>query len=264
MASLAEAIKDKRGFPDDQKVALGNGLEITLGELRQFQEASGQDVAKQLEAERSKLAGEQAAVAKAQEEVVALWTKLQEQSNKQPPRTDPTPGSDWRKDPFFAPIAEYLSTTVEAQQNKQAEQIAQFQKALGLGVKYITDTLSEMRYSALPEEFRKETPYESAVKSAAERKFLDSGGVPDIRKVYEEWERPRAQKSQMEKMREEIRTEERQKALQSSIPRPGGMPTGSTGAPDPNAPKTIRESFQKLKEDPAFIEMVYGMGQGNA
>jgi hypothetical protein len=243
MASLKEALADKKGFPDAQEVDLGNGTKMTLGELRQYQDASGQDVIKQLEAERTKLNEEQRAVAKAQEEVVQLWTKLQESANKQPTRTDPTPGSDWTKDPFFAPISEYLKTNVEASISKQAEQISQFQKALGLGVKYITDTFSEMRYNALPEEFRKETPYDTAVRSANEKKFLDSGGVPDVRKVYDEWNAPRSRKAELEKMRSEIQVEERQKVLQSSMPRPGGMPTGTTGAPDPNAPKNVRESF---------------------
>lgn len=262
MATLAEALKDKKGFPDAQEVDLGNGTKLTLGELRGYQEATGQDVAKQLEAERNKLKEEQAAVTKAQEEVVNLWTKLQE---AKPAAKVVEPGSDWTKDPFFAPIADYLKTGVEAQQAKQAEQITQFQKALGLGVKYITDTLSEMRYAQLPEEFRKETPYDAAVRSANEKKFLDSGGVPDVRKVYEEWQTPRARKAETEKMREEIRTEERQRALQASLPRPGGLPTGTgTGAPDPNAPKNVRESFARLKEDPAFLEMIYGMGSGQA
>jgi len=264
MATLAEALKDKKGFPDTTEFSMGD-FKTTLGELRQLQEATGQDVAKQLESEQRKLADERAQVAKAQEEVVNLWTKLQETAGKQPSKPAPEPGADWTKDPFFAPIAEYLKTNVESSISKQAEQISQFQKALGLGVKYITDTLSEMRYGQLPEDFRKETPYEAAVRTANEKKFLDSGGVPDVRKVYEEWKTPREREAERNKMREEIRTEERQRALQASLPRPGGMPTGTgTGAPDPNAPKNVRESFARLKEDPAFIEMVYGMGQGQA
>ena len=118
--SLAEAIKDKKGFPDERMVTIGDGVEISFGELRQYQEATGQDVAKQLEADRQKIAEERQAIAKAQEEVVNLWTKLQEASSKPQPRAA-AEGSDWRKDPFFAPVAEYLQTNIESQQAKQAE-----------------------------------------------------------------------------------------------------------------------------------------------
>jgi hypothetical protein len=262
MATLAEALKDKRGFPDAQPVDLGNGLTLTLGELRQYQEASGQDVAKQLETERTRLQSERADVAKAQEEVVNLWTKLQEQSAKAQ-RAEPTPGTDWQKDPFFQPIAEYLKSSVEATQHKQGEQIAQFQKALGLGVKYITDVISEQRYQMLPEDFRKEMPYEQAIKIATDKKFLDSGGVPDVRKAYDEWRTPRERDAERKKIEEGAYERARTELMSNSLARPSGVPS-SMPAADANAPKNLRESFSRLKEDPDFLKLVYGNQQGQA
>lgn len=258
MATLAEAIKDKRAFPDTQEIAIGDGLKITLGELRQFQEATGQDVAKQLQADREKLVAEQQQVSKAQEEVVALWTKLQEAAGKQSAQPVAT-GQDWTKDPLFAPIAEHLKTTYDPKLTEIGNQISQFQKAIGLGVKYVSDVISEMRYSQLPEEFRKETPYDKAVKAAAEAKFLDNGGVPDVRKVYEQWESPRQHKAEVERIRKEEYDRARQDLMSSSLARPSGLPVGAAPATDPNAPKTIRESFQKLKEDPQFLQQIYDL-----
>ena len=258
MATLAEALKDKRGFPDGQEVELGNGLKITLGELRTYQDASGQDVAKQLDAERQKIAAEQASVAQAQEEVVKLWTKLQEQAGKvvTPPANN---GQDWTQDPFFAPVAKYLKENVESQVSKQAEQIAQFQKALGMGVKYIADTFSEMRYQNLPEDFRKEVPYEQAIKLANEKKFFDNGGIPDIRKVHDEWQTPRQRKAEREQIEKDAYEKARTELMSNSLARPSGMPVSPVQNSDPNAPHTVRESFQKLKEDPEFQRMVYGL-----
>jgi len=258
MASLAEALKDKKGFPDDTKFTTANGFETTLGELRAFQDATGQDVAKSLEAERVKLKSEQDAVAKAQEEVVNLWTKLQEAAGK-PPAKAAAEGTDWRKDPFFQPIAEYLDKDVLGKITELSNNYAQVQKALGLGVKYITDTFSEMRYQSLPEDFRKEVGYEAAVKTAAERKMLDSGGVPDIRKVYEEWQSPRQRKAEIEKVQKEAYEKARTDLMSSSLARPSGLPVGAAPATDPNAPKTIRESFQRLKEDPEFLAQIYNL-----
>lgn len=258
MASLAEALKDKRGFPDGQEISIGDGLKITLGELRQFQEATGQDVAKQLDAERQKIAAESQAVSQAQEEVVKLWTKLQEQAGKVVTKPEAT-GSDWQDDAFFAPIAKHLKSTYDPQLAKVNEQITQFQKALGLGVKYIADTFSEMRYQNLPEDFRKEVPYDQAVKLASEKKFFDNGGIPDIRKVHDEWSSPRQRKAEIEKVEKEAYERGQTAAMSNSLARPSGMPVSQVQNSDPNAPHTLRESFQKLKEDPEFQRMVYGL-----
>jgi hypothetical protein len=259
---LGAAIRDKKTYPDSMEIVVGDGLKLTLGEMRQFQEASGQDVAKQLEAERAKIVEENKKLAAAQEEVVTMWTNLKAAEEKLkaavPAATGPAAVNDWTKDPFFAPVADYLKSNVEASIAKQAEQIAQFQKALGLGVKYITDTFSEMRYQSLPEDFRKDTPYEAAVKAAAEKKYLDSGGVPDVRKVYDEWQSPRQRKAELEKVQKESYDKGRQDILSNSLARPSGMPV-STAAVDPNAPKTIRESFNRLKEDPEFLNQIYSL-----
>jgi hypothetical protein len=257
MATLAEALKDRKNYSDDTKFTSQNGFETTLGELRAFQDATGQDVAKAIEVERTKLAEEQKKLVQAQEEVVNLWTKMQAAQNSvvQPTTTTAT---DWTKDPFFAPVAEYLKANVESQIAKQQEQITQFQKALGLGVKYITDTFSEMRYGSLPEEFRKENPYEQAIKLAAEKRYLDSGGVPDVRKVYDEWQSPRQKKAEIEKVQKEAYDKARADLMSSQLSRPSGMPV-SAPPNDPNAPKNIRESFQRLKEDPEFLNQIYNL-----
>jgi hypothetical protein len=256
--NLADAIRDKKTYPDSIEITVGDGLKMTLGEMRQFQEASGQDLAKQLDGERAKMADEQKKIAAAQEEVVALWTQLQAKLNAVPEPAKPA-ATDWTQDPFFKPVADYLKANVEANIAKQSEQIAQFQKALGLGVKYITDVISEQRYSALPEDFRKETSYESAVKSAAEKKYLDHGGVPDVRKVYDEWQTPRQRKAEAEKIQKEAYDKARADLMSSQLSRPSGMPVSSAGAHDPNAPKNIRESFAKLKEDPEFLNQIYNL-----
>jgi hypothetical protein len=258
MATLAEALKDKKGFPDDTKFTSASGFETTLGELRAFQDATGQDVAKQLADERTKLEAEQQAVAKAQEEVVNLWTKLQEAAGK-PPAKAAAEGTDWRKDPFFQPIAEYLDRDVMAKITELSNNYSQVQKALGLGVKYITDVISEQRYAMLPEDFRKEVGYDVAVKTAADKKYLDAGGVPDVRKVHEAWQMPRERDAEKKKIEDAAYARARQELMSNSLARPSGLPTGAVPQADPNAPKNIRESFQRLKEDPEFLAQIYNL-----
>jgi hypothetical protein len=259
---LADAIKDKRTYPDSMQITVGDGLTMTLGEMREYQEAAGVDVAKQLEAERSKLAEEQHKLLAGQEELVNLWTRYQaavEKQQQQAPQV-PTPNaSDWTKDPFFAPVAEYLKANIESKVAQQAEQISQFQKALGLGVKYITDVISEQRYAMLPEDFRKEVGYDIAVKTAADKRFLDSGGVPDVRRVHEEWSVPRQRKAETDRIQKEAYDKARADLMSSQLSRPSGMPVAPSQEGDPNRPKTIRESFQRLKEDPEFLNQIYNL-----
>jgi hypothetical protein len=266
MATLAEAIKDRKNFSDDTKFTAQNGFETTLGELRAFQDATGQDVAKAIEAEKAKIAQEQKEIERVQAESIEMWTRLkaaeEQLNNKTAAAAAASTTADWTQDPFFAPVAKYIKEHIEANVTKQAEQISQFQKALGLGVKYITDTFSEMRYSAMPEEFRKEVGYDAAVKTAAEKKYLDSGGVPDVRKVYDEWRTPRERKAETEKIQKEAYDKARSDLMSSQLSRPSGMPS-TVAAPDANAPKTIRESFNRLKEDPEFLNQIYNLtGQG--
>lgn len=263
MATLAEAIKDKKNYSDDTKFRSENGFETTLGELRAFQAATGQDVAKAIETEKAKMAEEQQKLTAAQEEVLKLWTQLQAAKETAKPEPVTTTTNDWTKDPFFAPVAEYLKSNVETSIAKQAEQIAQFQKALGLGVKYITDVISEQRYQMLPEDFRKEVGYDVAIKTAADKKYLDSGGVPDVRKVHDEWKTPRERKATEERIHKEAYDKARQDLMTNSLARPSGIPV-APASPDANAPKTIRESFNRLKEDPEFLNQIYNLtGQAN-
>lgn len=265
MASLAEILKDKKSFPDEMKFALGNGVDMTLGELRSYQDASGQDVARAIEVERAKLAEEQKVLAAAQQEVVDIWTKLEAQRNQLATTpTSPTTPTDWTTDPFFQPVAKYLKEGPEAQIHKLNEQVANFQKALGLGVKYIADVISEQRYSLLPEDFRKEVGYDIAVKQAAEKKFVDQGGVPDVRKIYDEWKTPRQRKAEEERIRADAYEKARTDLMSSSLARPSGVPVGAPPVADPNAPKTLRESFQRLKEDPEFLRTIYSLTGSNS
>jgi hypothetical protein len=259
--NLADAIRDKKTYPDSLEILVGDGLKMTLGEMREFQSASGQDVAKQLEAERAKIADEQAKLRAGQEELVKLWTQLEAAKTATPQPVTPNT-ADWTKDPFFAPVAQYMQEKIESQLNTQKEQISQFQKALGLGVKYITDVISEQRYQMMPEEFRKEIGYDVAVKTAAEKKFLDSGGVPDVRKVYDEWKTPRERKATEERIQKEAYDKARADLMSSQLSRPSGMPVAPAGEADPNRPKNLRESFNRLKEDPEFLKQVYDLTGG--
>jgi len=44
--------------------------------------------------------------------------------------------------------------------------------------------------------------------------------------------------------------------MSNSLARPSGLPVGATPQADPNAPKNIRDSFQRLKEDPEFLNQI--------
>ena len=101
--------KIRRTSRNAQEVSIGDGLKITLGELRVIPGGHwARRLAQQLDAERTRIADEQAKLATAGGSRQAcghsskrLKGKLRQ---KRPPKPS-DPSADWTKDPFFAPIA---------------------------------------------------------------------------------------------------------------------------------------------------------------
>jgi len=82
--------------------------------------------------------------------------------------------------------------------------------------------------------------------------------VPDVRKVYGDWQSRQTVEREKKGLQDQI--SDLQKQLKSALPRPT---SGVVVAPahDPNGPHNMRESFNKLKEDPDFLRLIY---QNNA
>jgi len=251
-----ESINDKN-IPDSTEVTLGDA-KFTLGQLREYQKASGQDIAKLNE----DLNKERVRAQAAEDAAIKVWQQL-EALRGAPPTPNPAPPQSVLDDPLFSPVTKYYDPKLASYDQRMTgyeKQVKDFQNALAQGVRYIVDTFSEMRYQSLPEDFRKDTPYEKAVQLATEQKYLDRGGVPDIRKVYDAWEAPRAEKRARDKMRAEVEAEFSKKQRESLLPRPGNLP-GMPPPQDANAPRNIRQAFAQAKSDPEVLEALYGMKQ---
>lgn len=241
-----ELIANKQKYPDSMEVPFGDA-KFTLGELRAHEAATGESVAKQmadLEKQRKQLEDAQA-------QVVEVWTKLEADKNKAA-SAQPAAPSDWRSDPFFAPLTKDYAA-LEAQVKQAADNYANVQKALAAGVKYIVDRFVDYDYRSLPEDFRKETPLEQAVRIAQERKYLDAGGVPDVRKAYQEWAAPRNEerirKEAYDKARADLERDQRTEKIVAM--KPGFV--GTTQTPGAPPSKDFSEALAKAFNDPEIV-----------
>jgi hypothetical protein len=253
MPDLNEILKDKKQYPDAMELQIGAAT-MTVGQLRAHEEATGQSIQSQL----AEVAAQKAELARAQEEVVKVWTDMN--ANRPAPVSEPQRSQtmNWREDPFFAPVAKDYGT-LEGQLKQVNEQYGNVQKAIAAAVKYVADRFIENDYRSLPEDFRKETPLEKAVRSAQEAKYFDAGGLPAINRVYEEWARPRTEerirKEAYDKARKDVELESRQAAVVSMKPGFVGQTTSQAKAPH----KDFSEALATAFNDP---EIVAGLAGG--
>jgi len=254
MPDLNEILKDKKGYPDAMELQIGAAT-MTVGQLRAHEEATGQSIQSQL----AEVAAQKAELAKAQEQVVQLWTDMN--ANRPAPAAEPTRSQtmNWREDPFFAPVAKDYSS-IEGQLKQLNDNYGKVQQAIASAVKYVADRFIENDYRSLPEDFRKETPLEKAVRTAQEAKYFDQGGLPAVNRVYEEWARPRTEerirKEAYDKARKDVELETRQAAVVSMKPGFVGQTTTTANKP---AHKDFSEALSHAFQDP---EIVAGLAGG--
>lgn len=253
MPELNDLIRDKQKYPDNLEIPVGEA-KFTLGQLRAHQEATGQSVQQQL----AEIEKERAALGKAQEQVVELWTKVQAERTTVPEKTAPQATTDWRTDPFFAPLAKDYGN-VEGQLKVLNDNYGKVQQAMAAAVKYVADRFIENEYRSLPEDFRKETPLDKAVREAQEKKYFDQGGVPAVSRVYEEWARPRTEdrirKEAYDKARADVERESAAAKVVSMKPGFVGASPGGEGKPPS---KDFSEALSKAFQDPEILAGIAG------
>lgn len=245
--TLEEILKDRKTYPDDSKVPFGETT-FTLGELRAIQDA-GVNLTSTLKEEQEKRKV-------AEDTLLSTWQELQglkSRGNEPPAKVENI--DDWRKDPLFAPLAkdfEGVQTKLGGFEKSIDEKNAMLLNA----IKYLSTRALRSDYLILPEEFRKEVTFEQAVKTALEKGYKDLGNMPAVDRVFAEWEAPHAEQKKKAEWRKEWEKEQKDKQAAAMIPRPGA--SVGQGAPDPNAPKNIKEAIARAKSDPEILELIYG------
>lgn len=259
--TLKEIIADSQNYPDNTTLKIGND-EINLGEMRSLSASERQAVEAELvrATESRNRADEQLRKAMELSTTAAdLKAKLEAA-----PLNQPTP-DQYDTDPFYAPVRERM-TKLERQ---YADTIKKLQDQVELANKSLTNASvvwykreSQREFDSYPYKdkawFPKDRKVDDLIKYAAERRLLDSDGLPSVRAALDDITRePREKELETSKYEEGVRAGE-QRAMASNLQRP----TMGIVPPQPkDPPKDFREIAQRAyanpeiqKEVSAFLE----------
>lgn len=277
----AEILSNKSKYPDDAKINI-NGVEVTLGAIRQQNDASQGEIQQRLTARQQELdnVGRQQSAATdnlarivdnvtrvtglSVEDVVAgripenLRSKVQEATL----RTETTAGVPLAEDPLYAPIVRELAPI---RQNLEL-----LRNGLGQALNTYREDRARLDYldwrtsRKLPDDFN--VTSKQAVDLAVSKGYRNEVGWPDVGRALDELVAPAAAKANEETLATKYREEGRQQAraeLAASMGQPtlGGISTTTSaggvdfsGAPDKGERvSSIREQLNKAFNDPAML-----------
>lgn len=247
--SWKTVLSDKAKFGDDKKVTI-EGVEYTLGELRQINSANEGELARKMD----EVAQQKQALAASQQEVTDFYRSVlrDKQTLEAQAAALPKPNAGFNPldDPAWQPILKPLADRLEAIEKKQVAELykkvdAIGQAALQMATAYQNDKFYTTYKSLLPnmKDANGQARYqlEDLRKKAEADKLIDPRtGILDLEAAYERLEEPRKLEAIRQKALEEGIEKGRTEALMGAMPRPGnGAFTGSALTDTRNGGKAL-------------------------
>jgi hypothetical protein len=254
--TFKEIIADAQSYPDNTVFKIGDA-EIQLGELRGLSASERQSVEQELmrASEQRKKADEQL------QSAMQLATTAAELKARleAAPTAAPSPDA-YDTDPFYGPVRERM-TKLERQ---YGDTIKKLQDQVELANKSLTNASvvwykreAQREFDSYPfkdkEWFPKNKTTDEVIKYAAERRLLDSDGLPSVRMALDDMTRePREKEIETSKYEEGVRAGE-QRAMASSLQRP----TMGIVPPQPkDPPKDWKDLAQRAYSNPEIQKEV--------
>jgi len=253
---------DKTKYPDTMKLVLGDGVEVTLAELRDYDASVGQALSKELETQRKALEVEQTKVATATQNVAQMWANLEEQrkalaaqmSQNTPQPTSNNPLQKYEEDDVFRPVMQHIhgiESKTETALKDVTSKLDQVVKSIAqMGSTYMGDK-ARMDFNSLPADDPvrpKDLNLDTLYKFAVERSIYDRNNLPDLREAYSrltadarhQHELAEARKDERNKVESEIREG-------AMLPRPvSGLPPVPEGF---KPPINMADAFSRAGSD---------------
>ena len=255
--TLEELLADTQ-LTDDIKIALPNGSEVTVKDLRAYaaaQKSATDTAVRDAEARRKQAESDIAKAKQLAEDSLKLMDSL---------RTDPDKGGnkpgdiDWDNDPVYKPVGVRLSKLEADIQAKAFAEIEKLQRAMAAGFKFVTDDYYERRWNSLPKDARpKDKTWRDYMDDAAKGNIKDAYGLVDPIEAYT---RSTAADREAAKIKEaEARGEKRaeEKLRQTMVPRPGATPTVKSPGDAPQF-KDLNEAMAAAAQDPEILRIANG------
>lgn len=263
MPSLSEILEDKKGFPDDRKITLADGVETTLGDLRDQGYFRKQDYTRKTEAlareresfarekgefEQSK-AGAEAELARLASEVVQRTQSVQRANPDATPdeveayiARDPVSqrlraeNADLRKGLKDLETG-YQQTVAAIKQQQQWMYTDIHQRALGV----LKPRMDEL-----------------GVKQEDLIRYAQQNGMPRLDLAFDLMTKDQQQEAAVKKASEESYTKAYAKA-KTDLAAPAQLPQRRLApAPADNAPKSLGEAWEAATRDPEILAIMEG------
>jgi|SRR5438552_23 len=255
MPTLAEILDDKKGFPDDRKVTLADGVETTLGELRggYMKDADYRQKTSKLAREREELQSERQRFDTDKQEAEAQLAKLVEQAvTRGAPRDQQQ--MEWESYIEQNPLAKRLMTEVTETRSSI--------KKLDEMVNGLTEGLKNQQQQMLIDQHKRAL---AAIKSRdpeldeqALVNYCRENAIPRLDLGYRLFTEDKRIKTKVDEVKEAAAKEGYEKAkrelAQPMLPHRRVAPS----VPE-NAPKTLDEAFDRAASDPEILATMEGL-----
>lgn len=180
MATLKE-ILDNAAYGDDVNFVQGD-LTMKLGDLREFRKAA--------EGEKQTAAAKRAEAEKLAREAATLLQSLEEQAKAAAAKTpkEPTPGDDWRKDPFYQPVAQELEKVNGIVEKINAALAAQQKSLDNASAIYALERMRN-QFDRVKDKVKGKT-FEELAQQAIKEGSKDNYGLPTLDPIIEKLTEP--------------------------------------------------------------------------
>jgi hypothetical protein len=217
---LRSFLKSKDKYPDDHKVTLADGVEVTLGDLRAFDEERDGEV----RSRAAELDTREGHLSNLANEVAALKASLDERlSSAGTTTSDPrvqklldimSKATAGEKASIFDETPEYFKPLV-AKLDEYAQSLAAQKQALDSQRSDVEKTITWHTRKQIERDYRsyKDWPenfdVKKAIMYAQQNRVVDEMGYPDFDRIHDAVTTPIRQKADLEAERKKIREEER-------------------------------------------------------
>jgi hypothetical protein len=248
------ANRDK--YPDTMKFTLGDGAEVSLADLREYDASVGGDLRKELDRQRLELDADRTKVTEAGNRVAQMYVDLEAQRRALPVATTPNadPLAKYAEDEVFRPVVQHMRQIEEGYKGELksvTEKLDQVVRSISqMGATYMGDkALNE--FSSLPANDPVRPPnltLDSLYKYAVEQGVYDRNKLPDLREAYNKLTSDARHKHEITAAEQRGREAERQdRAENAMLPRPnGGMPALPEGF---KPPINMQDAFARAATD---------------
>jgi hypothetical protein len=180
MATLQEIIANAQ-IADTTEFTDASGVKFSVADLR--------SLSKMAEGEKQTAAQKRQEAERLAWQAATLLASLEESEKAGKQKEPPAAGEDWRKDPFYQPVATELDKFNAIVEKLNQTMTAQ-QKALDNAQAIYALERMRSQYNAAPENIRKAMKFEDLAKQAVSEKHVDNYNLPTLEKIIEKATEP--------------------------------------------------------------------------